>query len=123
MVGRAVVLLAAVALAGCGSGVSQRELDEAADAVRVGLEAWKAGDRAASLKAKAPPLEFTDESWAKGDRLLEFQLLRTEGQAGLPLRCTAALKVRDRVGKTVDKEVVYEVRLGNPVVIARDPYY
>jgi hypothetical protein len=115
--------LAALAGSGCGASVSQQELDQARDAVQSGLEAWKKGEPPSRLKALTPPVEFSDDSWARGEKLLDFRLNNAEGKPGTPLRCTVSLTLQDRRGKTLEKEVVYEVKLGNPRVVARDPYF
>ena len=39
------------------------------------------------------------------------------------IRYTVTLKLRDKKGKTSEREVVYAVALRSPVVVARDPYY
>jgi hypothetical protein len=117
-------LLFGLALAGCGDSVPKEELDRARDAVQSGLTAWKQGEKIAKLKTASPPVEFTDDNWHPGQfKLLDFEIKKTEGKPGTPLRCTVFLSMQDRKGKKIEKDVVYEVRPGSPTVVARDPYY
>lgn len=116
--------LAGLALvAGCGGrSQSEEELKRAESALRSALDAWKEGRPAAALKARTPAVEITDPDWASGHRLHGYEVRRCEAERGRNARCWVVLSLLARGGKRSEKEVVYELKAGDTVVIGRDPF-
>jgi hypothetical protein len=119
---RVLVLLILPAAVGCGASRPQAEIDRGWQAVAAALDNWKAGEPPARLKAIPDPVEFAEELWAT-HRLADYSIVRADGSDPQVIRYTVRLTLRDRKGKTSDREAVYAVALRSPVVVARDPYY
>jgi hypothetical protein len=110
---------AAVAVAGCGD--SNQDLDVAEQSVRAGLDAWQRGELPETLKQRETPIEFHDDDWQSGARLIDFTVENSyRDSAGGP-RCTVQLTI-ELDGRSETKSVVYEAKVGSTVVVTRDPY-
>jgi hypothetical protein len=116
------VVCGVLSLAGCADPQSQRELDLSAEYVRSSLEAWSQGTSADVLAARPAPIEFHDDDWQQGARLVGFEIVKTDrGTDGRP-RCLVKLDVRlpDSDHET-QREVTYEVNTAPKIVITRAP--
>ena len=112
--------LALLCLAGCSSsGVSKADLAAAKDAVSSGLEAWKKGETPKQLTA----LEFHDDDWRAGAKLVEYEIVKVYGSPDGLARCSVKLVVQPRKGGKgpVRKEATYHVTLRPKVVVSVDP--
>lgn len=121
MVRSALLLLAALAV-GCGSGRPKADLDRAKAAVVTSLDAWKANDPPAKLKSLPDPVEFSEELRAT-HTLTAYTVGKVDGSDPELVRVAVTLSLKDKKGKTTDRDVAYEVALRSPVVVCRDPYY
>lgn len=112
--GGLLVVLATVL--GCGGARSrpQKDLDEAQEAVRTALNAWKADLPIKNLEGKSS-IRMVDPDWSSGAKLLNFEIKNAEGVEGKTMRCTVDLSLRDRKDKTVSRKVVYEVDTSDTV--------
>ena len=120
---RSIVPLAVVLLAlGCGSRRPESEIDRGRQAVVAVLDSWKANEKPEKLKSLPDPVEFSDELRAT-QALTAYTLGKVDATDKDVIRYTVTLKLRDKKGKTSEREVVYAVALRSPVVVARDPYY
>ena len=120
---RSIVPLAVVLLAiGCGSRRPEAEIDRGRQAVIAVLDSWKANEKPEKLKSLPDPVEFSDELRAT-QTLTDYTLGKVDATDKDVIRYTVTLKLRDKKGKTSEREVVYAVALRSPVVVARDPYY
>lgn len=109
-------------VAGCGSGRPAADIERGRQAVVAVLDAWKANDPPAKLKTLPDPVEFTDE--LRGTHALaDYSIGKVDTSDKDVIRYTATLKLRDKKGKEMEREVVYAVALKSPVVVSRDPYY
>jgi hypothetical protein len=115
----ALVALATLA-AGCGSE-SQQNLDLVRDSVVAALETWKKAERVDSLKSRSPPIEFHDDDWQRGARLLDYELTKTYCDTDGAARCAVTLSVLRR-GKPDTVKVTYQANTSTKIVIARDPF-
>ena len=115
------LLIALVAAAGC-SRKSTPEVEAARTALQAALDSWKQAEPADRLKTRPTPIEFADDDRRQGWKLEDFRLGDAKPD-GDQIRCTVALKLLDKRGKRIEKDVVYMVALKSPVVIARDPYF
>ncbi len=108
--------LAAV-LPGCGqhANSSQENLNKAQAALEAGLDAWS---------RKEPPEQFavSDPDCKAGYRLLSFLTAEAKGVDGTSdqFRFRVALTLKDQQGRTLDKEVLYLVQLGDTISIHRE---
>ncbi len=115
-------LWALVAL-GCGRGPPKQPAEKAEAVVEQFLDAWSRGDSPERFAAPDRPIQVTDPDWRAGYRLVSFLGVEARQSPDSPdhVRCRFALSLRDRKGRKVDKEVVYDVKLGDTTVIARAP--
>lgn len=111
-----------MSLAGCGGNNSlpQEVIDRARQEMQTALDTWKKGD---SLTKLGKMVQVTDQDWKAGLRLLGYEVKRAEGLQGENVRCWVVLALQNRQGKMLEKEVVYEVRVGDKTIIARDPFF
>jgi hypothetical protein len=124
---RAFVPLAIVAVAltptGCGRGQSQGELLTAEQTVQTALETWRSGKSASSLKASTPPIEFHDDDWQRGARLVDFQIVKTYLESDGTPRCSVQFTIQLGAKAPEKRRATYQlVNKGNAVVVARDPF-
>ncbi len=112
--------LAAVA-GGCGKN-APRPTEKAEAAIDKALDAWLRGEPPGTVTAGEPPVQATDPDWQAGHRLLSFLVVESKAIPDNPdhVRCRVALSLQDATGKQVDKEVVYDVQLGDTIVIRRE---
>jgi hypothetical protein len=115
------VLLVALALGCGGSKHSSADVERGQKALTAALDGWKNNEPADRLKALPDPVEYTDEL-RRTHKLVDYTLGKPNTTDPAVLRYPVTLKLQDRKGKAQDRDVVFEVKLGNPIVIARDPY-
>lgn len=115
------ITTALLALAGCGrSGIS---LDNARQAVENSLSQWKAGGKSADLQIQNKLIEIADDDWYKGHQLSDFEIKDVKHHANQNPRVIVLLHLKERSGKAVKREVVYEVEEKEKIIIGRDVYY
>lgn len=115
----AFIAVAATAI-GCGNR-SEQDLEVASESVIAALASWKQGDSPKSLMSGSLRIEFHDDDWQSGARLVDYRLRKTyRGTDGRP-RCAATLTV-EHAGDAKTLEVTYEVNTTPRIVVARDPY-
>jgi len=111
------------ALCGCGDGAAQQQLDLATQAVQAGLDAWKRGEKAATLKASPAAIDFFDDDWQGSARLVEYEVLTTYLETDGTPRCAVRLVVQRGTKPPEEVQVTYQlVTKENETVIARDPF-
>ena len=112
-------------LSGCGGkrSLPEQDLDQARKGMQSALDAWKKGGPPPKQGAISPQVEITDPDWAAGYRLAKYDIKAVEGLEGANARSRVVLSLQNRQGKKLEKEVVYEIRLGEKVVIGRDPFF
>ena len=65
---------ALLAIAGCGgSSAMQFDADQAHEALRVVLDAWKAGQTPQDLASRTPTIHVKDLDWKNGLQLVSYQ--------------------------------------------------
>jgi hypothetical protein len=106
-------------LAGCHSApANDPELASVYEVLKTGLEAWKNGGTPASLESGANPVQFRDDDWQAGAKLLEYRILKVGGEEDGETVCTVHLKVEVR-GKAVNRNLNYRVTLTPKRAVAR----
>jgi hypothetical protein len=104
------------ALAGCG-GPRPADPSVARSALTAGLDAWKAGQKPDSLKSHTPPVQFGDEDWIQGHKLLDYEVLGDGKSAGAGLEFSVKLKLEGR--KVGERTVPYRVMTDPAVSVVR----
>jgi hypothetical protein len=108
---------------GCSSARHTPDaVERARVAVTAALDNWKANEPPAKLKALADPVDFTEELRAT-HALESYQIVKADATDATVIRYTVALKLKDKKGKSSDREAVFSVALKAPIVVARDPYF
>jgi hypothetical protein len=115
----ALFALAALA-AGCGSE-SHQDLNLVRDSVEAGLATWKNAERVDALKSRSPPIEFHDDDWKRGARLIDYEVTKTYRDTDGAPRCAVTLRIQSR-GKSKTIKVTYQANTSSRIVIARDPF-
>jgi hypothetical protein len=115
------VALAALLGPGCGKGPPTPPPARAEALVERFLDAWSRGESPDAFAGPDKPVQATDPDWKAGCRLLSFLSIEASPGPEAPdhFRCRVALSLRDPKGKRVDKEVVYDVQVGQTSVIGR----
>jgi hypothetical protein len=103
---------------GCARGPSRQPTDRAEHLVEKALDAWSRGVSPDQFASSSESLQVTDPDWSAGSRLLSFLSVESKQNDGT-IRCRVALSLQDRQGKKVDREVVYDVQLGDRTIIRR----
>jgi hypothetical protein len=116
-----VVLAAALTLSGCGNPELEQELDFAQASVESALAAWKRGEPAESLKALPQPIEFHDDDWRQGARLMDYQIVQVYRDPDGSPRCAVRLTVQRGEREPEQVEEIYQIVTKPNVIIARDP--
>lgn len=113
------MFLSALIAAGCGK--SPQPTDKAERKVEEFLDAWSRGEPPDKFADADRPIQGTDPDWKVGHRLLSFLCAEAKQQPETPghVRCRVALSLQDRKGKRWNKDVVYDVQLGEKCVISR----
>jgi hypothetical protein len=114
------LLALATLTAGCGSE-SQQDLVLISDSVVAGLETWKNDQRVDTLRSRSPPIEFHDDDWQRGVRLINYELTKTYRDTDGAPRCAVTLSIQSR-GKPKTIKVTYQANTSSTIVIARDPF-
>jgi hypothetical protein len=119
MIRISVVCVVVAGLVGCrGATANDPELASAFSVLKAGLEAWKNGSTPASLASGANPVQFSDNDWQAGAKLLEYRIMKAGVEEEGETVCTVHLKVDVR-GKAVDRNVTYRVTLTPTRTVSR----
>lgn len=120
------LLLAAMTLAvllagGCGKNAATQKAEKGDKALEQFLDAWSRGEPAEKFADPNGPIQGSDPDWKAGYRLLSFLSgeAKHNPETSDQVRCRVSLFLQDSKGKKVNKEVVYEVQLGEKSVIRR----
>ncbi|MBI3407857.1 MAG: hypothetical protein HY040_05815 [Planctomycetes bacterium] len=118
----ALIALVGVVLgvAGCGNSVPEADLERARNALETSLEAWESANP--EKPAQAPSVQFIDPDQASGIRLVSYSIERCAGRHGENIRCWTKLALENSKGGRMDREVVFEIKLGEQTTIGRDPF-
>jgi hypothetical protein len=113
------LILSASIAPGCGK--AQPPADKAEKIVEQFLDAWSRGELPGKFAETDQPIQGSDPDWKAGYRLLSFLSAEAKPSPEMPdhIRCRVALSLQDPKGRKRDKEVVYDVQLGEKSVIRR----
>jgi hypothetical protein len=115
------ITFSAVFAGGCGNNASKQPADKAEKVVELFLDAWSQGEPADKFAEPGHAVQGTDPDWQAGYRLLSFLTAEATPNPEMPdhVRCRVALSLQDQKGRTWDKEVEYDVQLGEKSVLRR----
>lgn len=118
LAGLAVSVLATM---GCGNKAANQPSEKADKTVERFLDAWSRGEPLDKFADPSQPIQGSDPDWKAGYRLVSFLSADSKPSAERPdhVRCRFALTLQDPKGKTWDKQVEYDVQLGEKNVITR----
>lgn len=112
-------LFCAVTLAGC-KDTAKKNLGKTEQAVDTALDCWARGEPASKFADPSQPIQLDDPDWKAGMRLLSFlNSGTTAGSDPNHFRCKVALSLQGPDGKQVQKDVVYDVQVGDKIIIVR----
>jgi hypothetical protein len=105
---------------GCGKSLHDPvDPDKAGTVLQAALEAWKQGEAFGDLQKRAPPIYFNEPEWKAGKRLVSFTPGKVE-LMGRQARCSVKLSLRDKEGRTTQREISYQIDTVPQVVIVRE---
>jgi hypothetical protein len=115
------MILWALVAQGCGANSDMQPAHRAEKVVEQFLDAWSRGEPPDQFADPNSPISGTDSNWKEGDRLLSFLTVECKQVPDTPdhIRCRVALSLQDRKGRKSDREVVYDVQLGEKSVISQ----
>lgn len=121
----AALLVSLAVLGGCGGNAVSPpqpayDAQAARDTLTVALDAWKAG-QVPDLHKRTPPVRFSDDDLTMGAALVSYTI-GTEAKFGPHQDVPVELTIRDRQGKSVTKQAIYQVALEpQRAVLRNDP--
>jgi hypothetical protein len=111
---------ALVAISGCGGGSAvQADPDQAREALRVVLDAWKAGQTPADFENRTPPIHVKDLDWKNGLQLVSYQAGGPGKLVGYDMNYAVLLELRSTKGGSIKKNAVYTVTTRPQILVAR----
>ena len=115
------LMAAALVVAGCRKDEAKQSTEKAEQALDQFLNAWSMKEPPDKFASANQSIRGTDPDWQCGARLLSFLTAESKPVDGSPsrVRCRVALSRQEKSGKKVEKQVDYDVELGEPVVISR----
>jgi hypothetical protein len=116
------IALLLLVLSGCSRGLDpDSDRDVAASALRTAMEAWKSGKAPDDLANEQPPIIMNEDDWRSGKRLLDFKV-EESGLSGRQIRCKVQIKLREKDGRTVERNAIYIIDTTPRIVIVRDSF-
>ena len=114
---RGLLWMGVIVLAGGGGGGTAPipSADEAKKSLQVTLDAWKAGQKPASLDAATPRIEAVDFEWIAGKKLVEYAIGEETPELG-----TKTFGVKITLAPGGARDVKYMVMGKEPVRVYRD---
>jgi hypothetical protein len=111
--------LLALAL-GCAKTIDEPvDPAKAAEVLQGALDAWKKGEKQTDLHARKPAVYLNEPEWAAGKELVSYSVgpVELSGRQG---RAKVKLTLRDKAGKTAEREIGYLIDTTPQVVITRE---
>jgi hypothetical protein len=119
---RLFLMFLVVSAVGCsGSKHAKADVERGRKALTAALDGWKNNEPSDRLGALPDPVTYTDEL-RRTHKLLDYTVGEPNPTDPQVIRYPVKLKLQDRKGKAEERDVVFEVKLGTPILIARDPY-
>jgi hypothetical protein len=101
------MLVGVLASVGCTSSLPPAaDAQQARSALETALDTWQRGEAWESMTARTPPIQFKDLHWAKGYRLVKYEIANEENR-GLSRRLTVKLSLESKEGQRREATTVY----------------
>ena len=113
------LLLCLVSLGCSRSGSAPLDTSLARSSLVRGLDAWRSGQPATTLRQGDPEIIVVDFEWEQGAKLLGFELTQTERSDGRNFYVDVDLVLATRQGKRIKQTVGYVVGTSPVVTVAR----
>jgi hypothetical protein len=122
------IALATLLFSGC-SNFSQGDpvnAPQARDALKIALDAWKNGETSKSLASSSTPMTVQDFEWEKGDKLVDYEILKEGMPDGPNLRVQVKLTtIGERANgkkqaKPAEKTAAYVIGTSPRITVFRD---
>jgi hypothetical protein len=124
---RAALLVLAIAAplapVGCSPGPQRAAAVDPASArtaLQSALDAWKAGQKPADLKAGSPAITVQDLDWESGSRLVSYEVKSEGTHDNANLRIPVSLTLSGPSGGEQTKEVTYVVGTSPAITVFRE---
>jgi hypothetical protein len=110
-------------LSGCGQQAAENvNPDQAGEALRTALEAWKDGKTRADLEGQRPSIIMNESDWDPVNRLLEFKMDDTGRLDGRQMRWVVQIKLQNKNGQVNERKATYIIDTIPRIVIVRDSF-
>jgi len=107
--------------AGCGGNRPQQaDRGVAREILQTALESWKKGETPTALQERDPSITVADREWARGTKLLDFQVDDKDQLFGADLRCTVRLTLDNARGQPRKKKATYSVGTNQTFTVVRE---
>lgn len=116
---RVLVFIVFVPLACSSPPPPATDPEQAREALRTVLDAWKQGEKPDAMPGRLPPIHASDSDWQAGWSLKSFEIAAGVEIIGRQCRFQAKLSLQSPQGKSVGKDVQYDVDTAPNVVIIR----
>jgi hypothetical protein len=101
------LLTGVLACVGCKSSLPPvADAQQARAAMETALDTWQRGEARETLSTRTPPILFTDLHWAKGYRLVKYEIAKEEPR-GQSRRLTVKLSLESKEGQRREATTVY----------------
>ncbi len=118
-----ILILGMIFLTGCGPEMAKNvDPQEAGQALKTALTAWKDGKTGAELESQNPSILMNESDWSSGNRLLEFKMNDTGVIDGRQVKWVVQIKMQPKNGKAVDRKATYIIDTLPRIVIVRDSF-
>jgi hypothetical protein len=108
-------------VAGCGGNRPQpADRGVAREILQTALESWKKGVTPTALQERDPSITVADREWAKGTRLLDYEVDDKDQLFGADLRCTVRLTLDGARGQPRKKKATYSVGTNQTFTVVRE---
>jgi hypothetical protein len=110
----------AVALpCGCRTRPQAADPAKARETLLRTLDAWQKGETPQSLNSLGSSLTVSEPRWAKGYRLLRYEVADQDSASGYDQQLAATLVLQDAAGKQFREKALYNVSTHPALVVVR----
>jgi hypothetical protein len=94
--------------------------DRARQAVETVLDSWKRGESIEAYQTDSAAVTVQDSDWQAGCVLMSYEVQDDDAQDEANLHCRVHLRLRDRDGREMDKQVTYVIGTSPAVTVFRE---
>jgi hypothetical protein len=114
------LLFLSVAPWGCATKPQPADPQLARETLKTVLDTWKSGEGLDTLQQLDTPIQVSDAEWARGVRLLDYQVEPRDYLFGTDLRCRVKLTLQGKNGKKRQKMGTYSVGTTQALMVFRE---